>query len=75
MEKITVELPCPIGSDIWWVSSETLEVHCEKGGVTGFVVLEDEILALDKAGERFSLHTQWGCLSREEAEAFREKLK
>ena len=74
MKNLTVELPCPIGSDIWWVSSETLEVNYEEGGITGFVILEDEILALDKSGERFKLHSQWCCLTREEAEAFREKL-
>ena len=69
-----VSLPCPIGSDCWWVSSETLEVECEEGGITGFVILKDEILALDKAGERMEIHGQWCCLTREEAEAFREKL-
>lgn len=70
----TVELPCPIGSDIWWVSSEALEVKCEKGGITGFVILEDEILALDSSGEQVKIHSRWCCLTREEAEAFREKL-
>lgn len=70
----TVELPCPIGSDCWWVSNETMEIHYEKGGITGFVVLEDKILALDSAGEQVELHSQWCCLTREEAEVFREKL-
>ena len=74
MNNLTVELPCPIGSDIWWVSSENLEVNYEEGGITGFVVLEDKILALDRSGERMELHSQWCCLTREEAEAFREKL-
>lgn len=74
MKNLTVELPCPIGSDIWWVNGETLEVECEKGGITGFVILEDEILALDKAGERNELHSRWCCLTKEEAEAIREKL-
>lgn len=70
----TVVLPCPIGSDMWWVNSETLEVECEKGGIVGFVILEDEILALDKAGESNKVHGQWCCLTKEEAEAFRERL-
>ena len=74
MKPILDALPCPIGSDVWWVSSETLEVECEKGGITGFVIRENEILALDKCGEAFELHSQWGCLTREEAEAFREQL-
>ena len=71
---MTVDLPCPIGSDLWWVSSETNEVECEKGGITGFVIRKDEILALDAAGEPVEIHSQWCCLSREEAEAFREKI-
>ena len=70
----TVVLPCPIGSDCWWVSSETMEVECEKGGITGFAIFENEILAIDKSGNQMSLHSRWCCLSREEAEAMREKL-
>lgn len=74
MQVILDALPCPIGSDIWWVDDETMEVKCEKGGVTGFIIREREILALDKAGEAFELNSQWGCLTREEAEAIREKM-
>ena len=70
----TVVLPYPIGSDCWWVDNETKEVHCEKGGITGFVILKDEILALDLSGERVSLHSQWCCLSEEEAMSFREQM-
>lgn len=70
----TVELPCPVGSDCWWIDDETAEVKCEKGGITGFVVLKDEILALDLNGERLKIHSEWCCLTREEAEAFRKKL-
>lgn len=70
----TVVLPCPIGSDCWWVSSETMEVNCEKGGITGFVILKDEILALDLSGERMEVHGQYCCLSKEEAESFREQM-
>ena len=70
----TIVLPCPIGSDCWWVDSETMTVECEKGGITGFMILKDEILALDLVGEPREIHGQWCCLSREEAEAFRDKL-
>lgn len=70
----TVVLPCPIGSDFWWVSSETKEVECEKGGITGFVILKDKILALDPVGESMEIHSRWCCLSKEEAESFRNKL-
>lgn len=74
MQVILDALPCPIGSDIWWVDDETLEVKLEEGGVTGFIIRERDILALDKAGEAFELGSQWGCLTREEAEAIREQL-
>ena len=74
MNPVMVLLPCPIGSDWWYVDPDTLEVGCEKGGITGFVVLKDKILALDSCGERMEIHNEWCCLSREEAEAIREKL-
>ena len=70
----TVVLPCPIGSDLWWVTSDTKEVECVKGGITGFVIRANEIVALDPSGEKVEIHSQWCYLSREEAEAFREKL-
>ena len=72
--SMSFEFPCPIGSDYWWVSSETMEVECEKGGIVGFVVLKDEVYALDAEHTWMELHSQWCCLTREEAEAFREKL-
>ena len=67
----TVELPCKPGSDCWYVDPETNEVVYEKGGITGFVVLEDKILALDLSGEQVELHSRWCCLSKEEAESFK----
>lgn len=67
--------PCPIGSDCWWVDDETMEVKCEKGGITGFVILKDKILALDLSGERMEIHTEWCCFTKEEAEEFLEKMK
>ena len=72
--KNEVVLPCLPGDDCWFVDSETLEVECEKGGITAVVVYADRIEILDLAGEPRTLHSQWCCLSREEAEAFREKL-
>ena len=74
MQPECVMLPCPIGSDIWWVDDETLEVKFEEGGVTGFIIRANEILALDKSGEPFRLNSQWGCLTREKAEAIRERM-
>ena len=70
-----VVLPCKPGSDCWYVDAETFEVCYEKGGITGFVVLDGEILALDLSGERMELHTEWCCLTREEAEEFSEKMR
>ena len=69
-----VVLPCPIGSDSWWVNPETKEVLCEKGGITGFAIRKEEILALDSYGEPVKLHTEWYSLSKEDAEAFKEKM-
>ena len=74
MKAILEALPCPIGSDFWWVDDDTMEVKCEKGGITGFVIRESGILALDKCGEPFELHSEWGCLTKEEAEAIRDKM-
>jgi len=74
MKAILEALPCPIGSDIWWVDDDTMEVKLEEGGITGFIIRENEILALDKCGEPFELHSEWGCLTKEEAEAFRDKM-
>lgn len=69
------ELPCKPGDDIWLVDSETMEVYCEKGGISAVVVCKDGFYILDSVGERRELHGQWGCLTREEAEAFRDKMK
>lgn len=70
----TIVLPCPIGSDCWWVDDDTMEVKCEEGGITGFVILKDKILALDSCGERMEIHSEWCCLSKEEAEEIRDKM-
>ena len=70
----TAELPCPIGSDFWWVDDDTMEVKCEKGGITGFVVLKDEVLALNTDGDQLEIHSEWCCLSREEAETKLEEM-
>lgn len=67
-------LPCKPGDDYWWVSSETLEINHEVGGITAVVVYKDHFKIIDQSGEMCDLGTQWSCLSREEAEAFREKL-
>lgn len=70
----TITLPCKPGDDCWWVNSQTLEVSCDKGGIKGLAIYEDRIEIIDLAGEPRELHGQWGCLSREEAEAFRARL-
>jgi len=70
-----INLPFEIGDDCWWVDSETLEVNCDKGGITGVAIYADRIELLDLAGEPRPLHSQWGCLTKEEAEAFKEKLQ
>lgn len=70
----TVELPCKPGSDCWYVDPETFEVACEKGGIAGFEIRGETIYALDTAWNPMEIHSEWCCLTREEAEMFREKL-
>lgn len=65
-----IDLPFEIGDDLWWVSDETNEACCEEGGIRGVAIYEGEIYLLDRCGERNKLHSEIGCLSREEAEAF-----
>lgn len=67
-------LPCKPGDDYWWVSSETLEIHHEEGGIIGVAIYKDCFKIIDRSGEVCPLGTQWCCLTREEAESFREKL-
>ena len=72
---MTVVLPCKPGDDYWWVSSETLEINHEEGGITGVVVYKDNHFKIvDKLGDLCDIGTQWCCLTKEEAETFREKL-
>lgn len=65
-----IDLPFEIGDDLWWVSDETNEACCEEGGIRGVAIHEDGIYLIDRNGEQFRLHSDCGCLSREEAEAF-----
>lgn len=69
-----IDLPFEIGDDLWWVSSETMEVECEKGGIHGVAIHEDGVYLIDSCREQTKLHSQYGCLTREEAEAFREQM-
>lgn len=71
---MNIEFPCKPGDDIWLVDNDTMEVYCEKGGISGVVVYKDGFAILDSIGELRELHSQCGCLTREEAEAFRDKL-
>lgn len=65
-----INLPFDIGDDLWWVSDETKEVCCEEGGIRGVAIHEDGIYLIDRGREQVKLHSQYGCLTREEAEAF-----
>ena len=68
-------LPCPVGSDFWWVDTDDMSVNHEKGGIRGFEIRDNGILyALDPSLEEIEVHSEWCCLSREEAEEFREKV-
>lgn len=65
-----INLPFDIGDDLWWMSDETMEVCCDEGGIRGVAIREDGIYLIDRCGEQTKLHSQYGCLTREEAEAF-----
>ena len=68
-------LPCPVGSDFWWVDTDDMSVNHEKGGIRGFEIRDDgKLYALDPSLEEIEVHSRWCSLSREEAEAFREKI-
>ena len=70
-----VALPCKPGDDYWWINTNTLEIHHEKGGVEGVVIHQDKrVEILDRDGERYMIGTPWCCLSIEEAEAIRNEL-
>ena len=69
-----IELPCKPGDDIWLVDSETMKVYCEKGCISGVVVYKDGFAILDSIGELRELHSQWGCLTKEEAEKLRDNM-
>ena len=65
-----INLPFDIGDDLWWVSDETKEVCCDEGGIRGVAIHEDGIYLIDRCREQVKLHSQYGCLTREEAEVF-----
>ena len=71
-----IPLPCPVGSDFWWVDTDDMSVNHEKGGIQGFEIRDNGILyALDPCLEELEVHSETCCLTREEAEEFREKLR
>lgn len=70
----TVVLPFMPNDDIWWVSSETMQVECEKNGIAGVAIYADRIEMIDKAGEHWSLGEQWFFLTKEDAEEFRDTV-
>ena len=69
-----IELPCNPGDDLWVVDSDTMEVYCEKGGISAVAFDKDGIYVLDSVGERRELHGQFACLTKEEAEALKNNM-
>ena len=68
-------LPCPVGSDYWYIDPETQEVDHIKGGIRGFALRGEKTFALlDDTFDMVEIHSDMCCLSREEAEAKREEL-
>lgn len=68
-----IDLPFELGDDLWWIDSETNEACCEKGGIHGVAIYKDKINLIDSCGEQVRLHSDCGCLSKEEAEALIKK--
>lgn len=71
----TVEFPCKPGDDYWYVDPETMEVDHIKGGIHGLAFHHGKMFALlDESLDMIEIHSDMCCLSREEAEAVREKM-
>jgi len=69
-----IDLPFELGDDLWWVDSEDNEIRCEKGGIRGVAIRNEKTYIIGVDGEMFELHSQWGCLTKEEAETIRRNL-
>ena len=65
-----INLPFDIGDDLWWASEETMEVCCDEGGICGVAIHDDGVYLIDRCREQVKLHSRYGCLTKEEAEAF-----
>ena len=65
-----INLPFDIGDDLWWSSEETMEVCCDEGGICGVAIHDDGVYLIDRCREQVKLHSRYGCLTKEEAEAF-----
>lgn len=64
----TVELPCKIGDDIWWIDDEAPFVKCEKGGVRGIAILPEGIRVIASNGDFEEIGTRYCYLTRKDAE-------
>ena len=70
-----VELPCEIGSDVWWINEETNTVERHEKGVYGILVKSDGVFVMDEAGCLDKIGTKWCYLSKEAAEnALKERM-
>lgn len=65
---MTVELPCKIGDDIWWIDDEAPFVKCEKGGVRGIAILPEGVRVITYSGDLEEIGTRYCYLTREDAE-------
>lgn len=63
-----VELPCDIGSDVWWIDEEKNSIECAKNGVAGILINSDGVFVMDQGGCTDRINTQYCYLSEEEAQ-------
>ena len=64
----TVQVPCKIGDDIWWIDDEAPFVKCDKGGVRGIAILPEGIRVINSDGEFEEIGTRYCYLTRKDAE-------
>ena len=69
----TVEVPCKIGADLWWIDDEPPFIKCEKGGVKGIAILPEGIRIITEQGDLEEIGTRYCYLTRKDAESALEQ--
>lgn len=72
---ITVVLPFKPGDDLWIVDEKTGEIMCEKGGIAGVVVYENDFKIVSKDEYLFTIGKDGVFTSQKDAEEYIKQLK